>query len=292
MDHRTPRRFGRVLSIALAAATGLTPLATISLGTATAAASTSAQLASTPSSVAASMPSTPTQSTVEAQILAMLNADRVAHGLRPFRVDSRLRTIARQRTSTMATLNNLSHTIAGDLGDELSAAGVQWYGWGEDIGWTTYPWGAAAANSLYTMWKASPEHWTLMMSSTYDYVGIGIGYRPANAGTFSSIVFTESPDRTAPSVKMLSVERTGRTVIFRWSGADVLLQTHTSGFKSFDVEYHRDDRTWSVIRKGTTATHLRLTGRVRGHTYYVRIRGRDRAGNVSGWSRTLRIRIP
>ena len=296
MDNRTPRRFGRLMSIALAAATGLTPMVNLSLGSAgvasAASPSTIAHAPARPSTTAASMPSSPDQTTVEDYILGKMNADRVANGLRPLLMDGRLRSIARQRTTTMATLNDLSHTVAGDLGNELTAIGLQWYLWGEDIGWTTWPWGTAAADSLYSMWKSSPEHWTLMMSPDFDYVGVGIGYRPANAGTFSSIVFVESRDMTPPVVKMLSATRSGTTIVFTWRGADVALQNHTSGLKGFDVEYHRDGRTWRIIRTGTLATYLRLTGRVHRHTYYVRIRGVDKAGNVSRWSATMRIWVP
>ena len=292
MDNRIPKRFGRLLSMALAVATGLTPLASLSLGTAEASAATFAQVSAKPAADSAAMPTSPAQGTVESYILARMNADRVALGLAPLRVDPRLRDIARQRTSTMATLNDLSHTVAGNLGDELTAAGVTWLGWGEDIGWTTYPWGNAAGDSLYTMWKASPDHWTLMTSATYNYVGIGIGYRPANGGTFSSIVFTEQKDHTAPTVAMTSLARSGTTISFSWSGADVALQTRTAGLGYFDVEYHRDDRGWQMLRHGTLGTHLRLTGRAHGHRFYVRVRAVDKAGNASAWSPAVHILVP
>lgn len=292
MDNRIPRRFGRVLSIALAVATGLTPLASISFGTAATAAATVSHPGSVRAAADSAMPTSPAQSTVESYILARMNADRVALGLLPLRVDPRLRTIARARTSTMATLNDLSHTVGGDLGRQLTAAGVSWLGWGEDIGWTTYPWGNAAGDSLYTMWKASPDHWTLMTSSTYNYVGIGIGYRPANSGTFSSIVFTEQKDHTAPTAAMRSLTRSGTTIYLSWTGADAVLQTHTAGLKSFDIEYHRDDRGWRIIKHGTLSTHLHLSGRVHGHRFYVRVRAVDKAGNVSAWSSTVHILVP
>ena len=292
MDNRIPRRFGRVLSIALAVATGLTPLASITIGTATTAATTVSHPPAAKPAAAAAMPTSPAQSSVETYILARLNADRAALGLVPFRVDPRLRTIARARTSTMASLNDLSHTVGGDLGRQLTAAGVTWLGWGEDIGWTTYPWGNAAGDSLYTMWKASPDHWRLMTSSTYNYVGIGIGYRPANNGTFSSIVFTEQKDHTPPTAAMSSLTRSGTSISFSWRGAEVLLQTRTAGFKYFDVEYHRDDHGWRIIKHGTLTTHLRLTGRAHGHRFYVRVRAVDKAGNISAWSPSLHILVP
>jgi hypothetical protein len=89
------------------------------------------------------------------------------------------------------------------------------------------------------------------MSSTYNYVGVGVAYRSANSMTFGDIVLTESVDQTSPWTQMRSGSVSGTTVAWSWVGDDIYLQRHTSGFRSFDVEYRVDWGYWYVIRSGT-----------------------------------------
>jgi len=238
------------------------------------------------------LPASPTVDIIEGYIRTWLNDDRVARGLRPLRLDVRLRGVARDRASRLAVLNVLDHAAAGDLTDQLAAADVQQFGWGEDIGWTGYAWGQDAARSLYGMWKNSPEHWTLMMSPDFNYVGIGLGYRQAGNATFGSIVFTDSADKTPPAAEMTAATRTGTTVHFSWTGTDVVLQTHTSGIASYDVQYRVGAGSWRTIRTKTKSTALSLSSRPHGYTYYLSVRARDKAGNLSPWSPALHVYVP
>ena len=238
------------------------------------------------------IPAYPSLGSVQGWLQTWVNADRASLGLAPLRLDGRLRAIADGRAATMAGMGVLTHTAAGDLSSELSGAGVQWYGWGEDIGWTTFPWGVDAARSLYTMWKHSPEHWTLLMSPSFNYVGFGLGYRTTDRSTYGSVVFSESRDQTPPAVRMTSATRTGSTVQFSWTGVDVRLQTHTSGFRSFDLLYRASGGTWRIIRSGTTSTSISIASRPSGHSYYLSVRARDNAGNLSAWSAPLHIWVP
>jgi hypothetical protein len=237
-------------------------------------------------------PTSPSVDTIEGYLRTWLNADRAANGLQPLRLDLRLRAVARDRASTLAVLNVLDHAAAGDLTTQLTDAAVQEFGWGEDIGWTGYAWGQAAAASLYSMWRHSPEHWTLMMSPDFNYVGIGLGYRATGNATYASVIFTESTDHTAPVARMTGASRTGTTARFSWTGADVLLQTHTAGLASFDIEYKVGGGTWRTIRTGTKATSVSLGSRPRGHSYYLSVRARDGAGNLSAWSPPLHVWVP
>lgn len=248
--------------------------------------------AATSDVTASPVPAYPSLSSVQGWLQMWVNADRASLGLAPLRLDGRLRTIADDRAATMASIGVLTHTAAGDLSTELRGAGIQWYSWGEDIGWTTFSWGPDAARSLYTMWKHSPEHWALLMSPTLNYVGFGLGYRAADGSTYGSVVFTESRDQTPPAVRMTSASRTGSTIHFSWIGADVRLQTHTSGFRSFDLLYRASGGTWRIIRSGTTSTSISIASRPAGHAYYLSVRGRDNAGNLSAWSAPLHIWVP
>jgi uncharacterized protein YkwD len=243
-------------------------------------------------SITSVVPTSPARSTVEGYVLTWVNAARVARGLRPLRFDPAIRSVARTRAGTLAALGVLSHTAPGNLPSQFVAAHVQQWSWAEDIGWTTYRWGYNAARSLFLSWKGSAPHWAILMSSKFNYVGIGLGYRSSDRATFAVADLTESRDHTAPVRKMTGDGGSGTTVHFTWRGADVRLQTHTSGLRNFDVEYRRDDGTWRIIRSGTTATSISLRSRATGHRYYVRVRARDQAGNVSTWSTSLHVLVP
>jgi len=238
------------------------------------------------------IPASPSPTSVEGYLLTWINADRAALGLRPLRLDGRLRTVARARAATLASLGILSHTAPGDLSAQLAAAGVQRYAWGEDIGWTSYAWGLGAARSLYSMWKASPEHWTILTNATYNYVGFGLGYRPSGGATYGSAVLTQSSEQTAPAARMTSASRIGTTVRFTWTGADGSLQAPTAGFVWFDLLYRASNAVSRVIRTGTTATAISIASRPGGHSYYLSVRARDRAGTVSPWSAPLHVWVP
>ena len=171
-------------------------------------------------------------------------------------------------------------------------AGVRWYGWGEDIGFSSYSWGRDVALSLYTMWKHSPGHWKLMMSSTYNYLGIGLGYRWADGATYSSIVFAEMPDHSPPAGRMTSAGRTGTSVWFHYTGVDTILQTHTAGVRDYDLEYKVDGGAWRIIATHRSSQSITISSRPHGHSYYVAVRARDRAGNLGRWSSPLRVYVP
>ena len=237
-------------------------------------------------------PSAPSQGTVEQYLRDFINKDRAARGLRPLRLDARLQSVARERAAALADLGILSHSAAGDITSELAGAGVQWYSWGEDLGWSSYTWGSNVAKSLYSMWKQSPSHYALMMSPGYNYFAVGVGYRWSGHSTYASFLFSDSADHTRPVPAMTGLSRSGTTIGFTWRGADIPLQRRTSGLRSFDVEYRQDGGAWSVIRTGTTATSITLTGRPHGHYYWVAVRARDRAGNVSAWTSPLHVWVP
>jgi len=238
--------------------------------------------------------STPTAASVELTLLTWLNRDRVALGLRPLRRDVVVAGLARERATRLAGIGILAHQYAGgDLGSALAGRGVEWYRWGENIGTSTASWGVRAASMIYALWRASPEHWAAMTSETLNYVGIGVAYRSGNGATYASIVFTESPDRTAPWARMTSARAltsaTGTAASFTWRGADPVLQSHTAGLRTFDVQYRVDAGPWRTIRSATTATALTLPRRPPGHSYWLRVRARDGRGNLSAWSRPLRV---
>ncbi len=232
-----------------------------------------------------------TAETMDSAVVGWINTDRQARGLRPVRVLSGLANVAAVRAANMAAAGTMSHSAGGDLSSQLRTYGVPWYAYGEAIGTSTATWGLTAASRLYTAWKGSPDHWALFMSSHYNYVGVGFAYRSSNGTTYGSVMLTESPDLTPPFAAMSSVSRVSNTVTWRWTGADIVLQTHTSGLRDFEVQYHYDLNDWHTIVH-TTGTSWTMANRAHGYYHYLRVRARDWAGNVSPWSATLRIWVP
>jgi uncharacterized protein YkwD len=246
------------------------------------------------SAISVSLPA-PTQasaeSTMESSLRSWISRDRTARGLRPLRNDARLAGLSGDRATWMAARRTLTHTSAdGNVCNALTKRSIYWYRCGEDIGWAT-GWGSTTAKYVYKLLRGSPSHWALLMSSRFNYVGVGVA-RSSDGRTYVSIVFIEGPDRTAPIPRMRTRSVSGRTVRFTWSAADVRLQTHTSGLKNFNVALRVDNGPYVQIRTGTTRTSLTLLHRARGHWYTVRIQARDRRGNLSAWSVGKRAWVP
>ncbi len=231
-----------------------------------------------------------TAGTMESTILSLVNAERANRGLVPLRLHAGLVDLAGDRAAYMASIGSLQHISC--LSCTLNGRGIQWYGASEVIASTTYPWGGEAANSIFRAWKGSSIHWNLLMSSTSNYMGLGVAYRSASGRTYASAVMTESKDQTRPWARMSGGSRSDTTAAWSWTGADTPLQTHTVGLRNFDVQYRVDSGTWTTIRSGTTAKSLSLASRASGHWYGLRIRARDNLGYVSAYTAELRVWVP
>jgi hypothetical protein len=62
--------------------------------------------------------------------------------------------------------------------------------------------------------------------------------------------------------------------------------------RDYDAWYRVDGGAWRLIRDDTTATSLRLTSRDQGHRYWLKVRARDRAGNVGRPSAAVSVWVP
>src|SRR6185369_8943982 len=131
--------------------------------------------------------------------------------------------------------------------DAIASRGISVYASGEAIGSTTETAGTPAAKYLYDLWLASPPHRALLLSSSFNYIGIGVAVRPATGATFASLVFAEAPDSTIPIAQVTGASAVGRNVTFTWSGRDQPLQSHTAGLKDFDVQYRVDGGAWKTL---------------------------------------------
>ena len=232
----------------------------------------------------------PTPAAVETTLLTWINDARAARGLAPLRLHPGLVRMSDDWAAHMASTGVLA--LPSCTSCMLTTYGVQKYSYGSIASWSTYKWGAEAANSIWQGWKQKSTQWSKLMSSTLNYIGIGIAYRSANASTWSAVFLTESKDVTRPWSKMGTASRSGTTVTWPWGGGDTKLQTHTAGLKNFDVQYRVDSGSWTTIRSGTTAKSLTLYSRAHGHYYGLRVRSRDNLGYVSGWTAEVRVWVP
>lgn len=230
-----------------------------------------------------------TAETMEAQLLTLVNGARTQQGLVPLRGWSRLTDMAGDRAASMARTGSLSHPSC--LGCLFTSYGVTWYRVGEALASTSWPWGSQAAQSIFNVWKGSSLHWSLLMSSSFNYIGLGVALA-SNGRTYAAAELSESRDHTKPWARMGTSSRSGTTVSWTWTGADTKLQTHTAGLKNFDVQYRIGSGTWTTIRSGTTARSLSLSGRTHGRYYGLRVRARDNLGYVSAWTAEMRIWVP
>lgn len=231
-------------------------------------------------------------STAEAMIIGWVNTDRSAAGLAPLRGDADLAYLAGIRASGMASTNTLSHTVGGNLANQLRYRDVQWYRYGETIGWSSSAWTVDAAKAIYRAWMNSSPHRALLMSTRFNYIGLGLAHRSSNDRTFGSAVMTESNDHTRAVARMTGARRSGDDLSWTWSGYDPRLQTHTAGLRDFDVQYRIGTGAWRTIRDNITATSLTLRDRVHGRSYAIRVRATDRRGNVGRWTAESRIWVP
>lgn len=233
-------------------------------------------------------------SQVESEVLRQVNAYRASLGLVSLRLDTRIRSIARYRSNDMVAHDYFGHVnsdgrMAWDIVDD---AGIAWYRVGEIIASNNWPTLRDSAAAAIRGWKASPTHDAIMKSPEYNYVGVGLA-TTGDGWRYWTAVFLRGPDRTPAVGRMGNTTLTGsgstRTATIRWSGSDPRLQVLTAGLASHDVSWRVNGGTWTSLASRTTATALKrnVTG---GSRYEIRIRSRDRAGNLGAWSAAITVR--
>jgi uncharacterized protein YkwD len=237
-----------------------------------------------------------TLSAQEARMVSLLNADRTALGLVPVRVDDRLMAIARARSADMIAKHYFSHTQPDGktVFTILNESHVTWFGAGEIIAWNNYPMDVTASTAN-RQWMNSAGHKAVVISTNYNYVGVGLAVDTSTGKKMWTAVYLKGPDRTGAYVTLASptissgATSTTRKVNLAWSGADVRLQVLTAGLHSYVIERKVDSGTWTKVT-GTTGRSLAVPSQI-GHVYQFRIAAYDRAGNRGSWStRTVDLR--
>jgi uncharacterized protein YkwD len=241
-----------------------------------------------PAVSAVTMPSETEVAAAEAKALDLINTQRTDRGLVKLRLDARIATIARERAEYMAQTDVLSHEHAGGkmAWDLMTDAGVTWYGAGEIIAYNSTSVLTSSASTAVKGWLGSPPHKSIMLSTNYNYIGMGLAVSPTTGRRYWAGVFLKGPDRTGAWAKLGTVSKktlssTKVRVTLRWSGADTKLQVLTSGFRYFQTQRRVDGGDW--IDYGVTTATSAPHNWVRGHTYQFRVRSRDKDGNWGAW---------
>jgi uncharacterized protein YkwD len=124
------------------------------------------------SALAGQAKATPTAA--ELAMLQAMNTARHAHGLAPLRIDRRLQRTACGHSRAMLRTDSFSH---GAFAARIRRAGVRARRVGENLAWGVGP--VAQAQSIVSVWLASPEHRANLLRPGYRTVGVGI-----RVGTF------------------------------------------------------------------------------------------------------------
>ena len=138
---------------------------------------------------------TPTASTcdasavasVEAQVVDLINAERVAQGLAAYSVDSRLRAAARVHATDMACNHFTSHTGSdgSSVRDRVERQGYTWSWIGEN-----YFVGGGSAQTAFNWWMNSTLHRNNLLSPNYTQFGVGYVYdADSDYGGYFVVVF-------------------------------------------------------------------------------------------------------
>ena len=106
----------------------------------------------------------------ERETFELVNAQRIANGIAPLQVDSRLQLLARRKAEDMVANNYFDHQSPtyGSPFDMINKAGIFWYAAGENIA-------GAYRNDIAVMaWMNSQGHRENILDSTYNYTGMGV----------------------------------------------------------------------------------------------------------------------
>ncbi|MWA02844.1 sigma-70 family RNA polymerase sigma factor [Actinomadura sp. LD22] len=104
-------------------------------------------------------------STVEQQVVDLVNRNRAKAGCRPLRVSPALHKAAQAHTEDMASRHVLDH---GDPGARITAAGFRWSAWAENIAQ-----GQASPPSVVTAWMNSQGHRANILNCRLTMIGVG-----------------------------------------------------------------------------------------------------------------------
>lgn len=124
-------------------------------------------------------------SSVESEVLRLVNVERSKAGLSPLKMSSELSNVARMKSQDMADKNYFSHTSPtyGSPFDMMKKFGINYTAAGENIAK-----GYNSAEAVMNGWMNSPGHKANILSSKFGT--LGVGYVNKNGTTYWTQMFT------------------------------------------------------------------------------------------------------
>jgi uncharacterized protein YkwD len=170
----------------------------------------------------------------EQAMVGLLNHDRTAAGLVPVQTEARLMAIARARSVDMATKHYFSHTQPDGrmVFDILNAQHIAWYGAGEIIAWNNYPGLELSTANANSQWMNSPGHKAIVLSTTLNYVGVGLAIDAWTGKKLWTAVYIRAPTGPAPPARRRASRRSPPARPTRRSGSRSAGPARTSGCRS------------------------------------------------------------
>lgn len=124
-------------------------------------------------------------SSVESEVLRLVNIERQKNGLSPLKMSTELSNVARKKSQDMADKNYFSHTSPtyGSPFDMMKQFGIKYTAAGENIAK-----GYASAEDVMKGWMNSEGHRANILSSKFGT--LGVGYVNKGGTTYWTQMFT------------------------------------------------------------------------------------------------------
>lgn len=141
----------------------------------------------------------PDTSSMEQELLRLVNQERAKAGLPALRVDPSLTSAARAHSERMARQKLLAHQLAGEasMSQRIAATGLRFNAAGENVSSAQAPDQATAASTAHRGLMSSPPHRANILSPDYNSVGIGVA-RQGNT-YFTTEDFAKAYDAATPA---------------------------------------------------------------------------------------------
>jgi uncharacterized protein YkwD len=227
-------------------------------------------------------------------LIRQINKDRTDRGLVPYRSYWILNKVANSRSYDMATKHYFGHRQPDGRTafDMIDASGITWYSAAEDIAWNNYSDVVGSAIMANNQWMGSTAHRAAILSTSYNYVGVGLQIDSSNGHRIWTAIFLKAPDHTGgwaafdpqpdTAGDLAAEDASPHGVTVSWRGADVRLSTLTAGFDHYQVRRKIDSNSWTYLSHSTTSRSRTFTA-YPGHTYRYAVRACDRRGNCGSW---------
>lgn len=114
-------------------------------------------------------------SSLEAQILSLINSTRASHGLSTLSPNQMLTDLARMRSSDMVSRNYFSHHSPDgrNIKHLFADYGITYSNFGENLG-NASPASYGSPEAFLNAWMNSSSHRANMLKSNYSLIGVGV----------------------------------------------------------------------------------------------------------------------